>query len=551
VRGLIAHWEQHGAFGDRSEMLEVSIEASLREDNQRHANQRQITLEEARGALMRLGAATILGKQPLITKQRSASSGAVNTEKLFADRRPAWTEQLLAMGLFVHKGLEAVQLTQGPLSNYLAAQWIKERVKRGWDPRKLEELLFVTPLGERHSRIPLSRRQLAAWVAGVVPELADVRDRMAREQPHVLLFEADPAMLPRGVCVAALQTLTKELDAGGKSDRLDRWFLRRIAMHHLGNEVVQWLTESEPGTTAQTFLLRLAEAGRYQVVAPRALMLALAPESNQQVIAAAVRLVALIGTNVQREQLLALTNHSSERVRLELTGMLASEATGGQGIRGGEALVQMVLAIEDRASARSFANELMKISPADIEAILRALQPSVVGSAPDSHTDARLEIVGKLALRWLQHSWGHVPEWMLELLLGLERHRGRSTFVSRSTLDPIKLFLSKNQVLRQRLWEARIAAADTAGHRSAHDPKLGEVQPEDLEWIWSMYERLESPSRTGSLASLLSRAWAKTPQQERASLMQSAQIAPGLRLFLEEEEAHDRQHQQSIHQQVA
>lgn len=533
VQALIAYWDRHGCFGSRSEMLEASIEALLREDNRNHADHKHVTLEDARRGLTRLGAATVLGKRPLIGIRRGSSDSTVNAERLFAGQRPIWTTQLLEMGLFVHKGLEAVQLTQGPISDYLAARWIGERVKRGWDLRKLKELLFIRPLGSPKARIPSSRATLAAWVAGIVPEL---REELALSYPQVLLFDADPSKLSRGDCIAALQALLAQLRDGTRLSPPDRWALRQVAAHSLSKHVTQWLKESAGSPDAQWLLLSLAKEGQYKEAIPQALALALSQQSTALVVAAAIRLVSLLGSSVQREQLLGLTEHSVELVRFELIRSLSVETSEASATLSGQQLVQVVMSLEAEDLATGLSATLAKLSLADISAILQTLRPSIVGSISDSYTEARLRIVCNLVFQWLRRNGTASPaDWVLSLLLGIERHLEWGIFVPSDCLGPLKSYILESSALRQRLWEARVG--DLADLEIPLNPEFGEVLADDLEWIWTLHSRSSNSSPMGALSSALFQALAKTSHQVRLALVASEETPLGFRSFLEEQDS--------------
>jgi hypothetical protein len=62
VQMLVDYWRAHGKFGTWSQMLDASLEASLREESRQRADLQLLTPDEARRALKRVAAACVLSK---------------------------------------------------------------------------------------------------------------------------------------------------------------------------------------------------------------------------------------------------------------------------------------------------------------------------------------------------------------------------------------------------------------------------------------------------------------------------------------------------------
>jgi hypothetical protein len=529
ARVLVDYWRHHGGFGTWSEMLEASIEASVRNENRRHADEQQFTLEEARTCLARLAAATVLGKRSAISLPGASGPDEVSAERLFADRRPASTSQLLTMGLFVQKGLHSVQLQQGAPTDYLAAAWLGERARLGWNPRALEDTLFVTPFGAGRTLIAPSRSAVVGWAAGRVPIL---RRRLLEDMPHVLLFEGDPSKLSRGECIEALRAVVAEIKSGRYDPSPTRGTVRQIAKHGVADAIVRLLSEFAGTARAVRLLLRIAEEGRYPEVAAKALAIALTPGVDESVGDVAIRAVAAAGSAQQRAQLLTLTTHSSEWMRVALVQSLAPETLNGA------ALVQLVVATTGRDVAYILGHALTKLPLADIDSILVALTPTLTSSITTSATEAHLEVAATLVVARLTRDAGAVPGGMPALLLAIESHLGGPLFVSREVVDALGALLVARVDLRRAVWDARIAAARTPeAIGRVMSAKLGPALAEDLCWLWAKRAAVTDEALKNALTWPLREALGRMVPVELAEFMAREDVAPGLKAFVDAREA--------------
>lgn len=527
LRILVEYWKQHGAFGSWTEMLEATIEASVREENRRHAQQQQFTLEEARKGLARIGAATILSKKPIISLPGATHPGEVSAERLFADQRPAATSQLLTMGLFVQKGLHSVQLPQGAPSHFLAASWLSERAKSGWDQRAVEDALFIKPFGTELTLIPPSRSPVVGWVAGTVES---VRRRLLKDLPHVLLFEGDPSKLSRGECVQALRAVLADIRAGRGDPGPTRGTLRQIAKHDIEDAVLRLLGEFAGAPRAERLLLRIAEMGGYSGAVESALRLALSPDGYDEVVGVAIRVVANSGTSQQRTQLLTLTTHASEWRRLALAQSLVPATLNGT------TLVRLALAISRTDVAHLLAKALEAASLDDIDAILQGLQSALASSMPDDQTEASLQLASRLAVTRLERGGIAFPAWMAPLLLSIEPYLAGPFYIPTDALDSLERYLAANVFARRSVWSARIAAASTPNSLFL-TPRLGGVSSEDLEWHWEQRVQATDTNLAKILELPVAESFRQLSPAERAVRMQAPDFSSELSSFIEQIEA--------------
>jgi hypothetical protein len=530
VRVLAASWKERGAFGTWSEMLEVSIDESVRNENRQYAFHQQFTLDDARRGLARLAAATLLGKKALVSQPGFAAPDEVSAERLFRDMRPAATSQLLAMGFFTQKGPHSVQLTQGPPSHYLAAVWLGERVRSGWDPKALEDILFIPPFEGQVTLAPASRSPVLGWAAGFVPSL---RPRLLEELPHVLLFEGDPSRLSRGECIEALRRVLANLRAGLHDVSPTGGTLRQLARHGLASEAVRLLNDFADVPRATRLLLRLVTVGRYDQAALPSLAIALAKETEDDVRPVAIRAAARCGDVAVRRRLLPLAGHPSEWIRLAVVQELAPDLLNGQ------ALVELVLATMDRSAGHLLGHALSDSSSEDIETILEKILPEIavkIGDRVGERVEPLLEIGSRLTALRLTRS-RQVPPWMPRLLLVLESLMSGPFFIDSEVIDEIRAHLAVDADLRRAVWSTRVSAGD-AGR--LFGPRLGAARPEDLEWFWELREATADTDTKFALEWPLRAALGGLSLEQRAALVADAATDPELRAFAEEDEVRGR-----------
>jgi hypothetical protein len=536
---LVEYWKYHGAFGTWSEMLEAFIDASIRNENKLHAMQQQFTLEEARSGLARLGAAAILGKRSLISR-RGTFRNEASAERLFPERRPASIAQLLAMGLFTPKGLHSVQL---PLtaSHFLAASWLAARAKAGMDQRVLEEALLFEPFGAGHVLTPESRSPVVGWVAGAVPAL---RKRLMKTLPHVLLFEGDPSKLSRGECIEALRNILAGIKSGRHDPSPTTGTLRQVAKHDIPDVVVRLLREFAGTPRAERLLLRIAEQGRYAAVAAQALELALGPSVTQSVGGVAVRVVAVAGTTDQKTQLLALTQHPDEGMRVALAQALTPDFLNGP------ALVQLVGLTKSQDMAFMLAHALTQASLADIDAILVALMPRLRPPFDDA-TEPYVELVAMLAATRLSRGGTDAPTWMPNLLLLIDHHVHGQFYIPKETLDVIEAKLAVHVELRRAVWDARMAEAPPQRGMGMMSPRIAIAHANDLEWFWEKYQTATDQSLREDISWPLNEALRRTPLTERRLYMDRADVLPVFKAFIDVAQAQADQVEAAREQQKA
>lgn len=475
VRLLVEYWKQHGRFASWSGMLEESILASIRDENRRHRDQQVFTPADARVALRRLAAATQLSGRPLISLPGTWNEREVCADRLFPEWVPTKTSQLLAMGLFAPKGASSVQLREGAVSEFLAAEWLAERQRAGYETEVIEQQLLVRPFGVARTFVPTARLALLGWLAGQIPTL---RRRLLAELPHVLLFEGDASRLSGIEAADALRAVVAMLRDSPLETRPTRGTLRQVAKHELEDVVVDLLTRGRGVSKVEHLLLRLAFAGKYAKTAGIALEMALDAGLNDNTRAEAIELVGEVGTAEQRRGLLALVQDRSSSVRLAVVEALSPDVLSG------ESLVEAVLSLPGKQEVYSLRQMLKGASLSDIDRILERLVSALDSSVIDSSTEGGLTLAVSLLGARLQRSVDVLPDWVGVLLCVIESRLESQVYVPRDDVAALEKLLSSNARLRQELWRAKIVRAVSSERMGRFfTPKLGAPKVDDVDWL--------------------------------------------------------------------
>jgi hypothetical protein len=510
---LIEYWKSNGTFGPWSEMIDVSIEANTRNENRAHTFAQQFTTEEARGGLARLAAATVLGRRPLVSMPGVRRDGQVSVDRLFIDKRPIFVSQLLQMGLLVQKGGNAVQLPQGAVSEYLAAVWLAQRVRRGWDPEALEKHFLIAP--HQHGRVllPESRRAVAGWVSGLVPQF---RRRLLRILPEVALFDGDPSKMSRGECVQALRDVLVQVRTSGDTPHPTAGTIRQIAKHNIAGAVHSLLKQFDKCDSAEYLLLRIARAGRYEITASRALKLALDQKRSVGVRITAIGLVGVAGAEAERRKLLPLAEDPSEGVKLEVVRALVPALLHGK------ALVDLVVSITEWEVAFMLSEALDSASLSDIDDILSRLIERLAASPSEKEGNAQTKLLTRLTASRLRRDESTFPDVVPRALLAVESLVRGPFFVPAEVVAELEQQLTRRNDLRRALWERRLANAKAKNSSELITPRLGLAQPADIEWLMERRLDLQDEAGGSRLDWVISEILNGMSQAERRELVKRA-----------------------------
>jgi hypothetical protein len=523
-------WNATKRFGSWSQVMAEFVDSAFAEDNMSRGRRRQLTVRDGWAGVMRVAAACTLMRAPHVSLPTApAIDGVVSSRALFEDWPSAKLAEFFESPLFVLKGTaaEAVQLPQGPPLYFLMGRWIAERVKYGWKAEEVRDALMVSVYGEARYRIPAHYRAALGWIAACNPGF---RRLLHLDHPEIVLFEGDPAELSDAETRVCLDALCKRLAARTVRANASQVFLRRIARAAIEADVLRLLRLHAGVAEVQSFLLTLAEYGRYESCVPLSLELALNQAQSGYVRAAAIDVVGAAGSVEQKQTLLVLTEDGSDQVRTALLSVLAPQILRGANLvrflaRGGEFYFRYELRTKTAA----------RLGDADLDLTLQALHSVIVTRLGDpklgDHRWRRLESdfdndelegeVGTaiaLVIERLARA-GSVPAHVIELLAGVERLAERAHIYlgddERRTLD---LRLGEDAVARRALWSERIAWAQRTPHASLQplaEPMFGQIEATDFAWLWGIV-------RDSQYRFLLHSAWAGFSKEARHGIREAA-----------------------------
>jgi hypothetical protein len=292
---LVGQWNTKGAFGPWSQVLAEFARQSFTEGRPGIARTRALPPVEGYRGLLRMAAATTLMKGLHVTSPTiGATEGAVSARRLFNDWPLERLAELFENPLLVHKGAnaEVVQLPQGLISHYLAAQWLIERVRAGLSVSTLCKQLLVRVFDDERRIVPASLRTVVGWVAS---EVSGLRSELLPDYPEIVLYEGDPDRLGDAEIIDALRATCKHI-ADGRSERSwpSRATIRKLARPTLEPQVAKLLKKYEGNDLVLEHLLRFVELGRYASCGSAALKMAL-NAANPRIRALAIGAVSSAG----------------------------------------------------------------------------------------------------------------------------------------------------------------------------------------------------------------------------------------------------------------
>ena len=364
---FVDHWNRRKGFGRWTEILEGFVNSSLEDPSLDREWKQTLPTVDARHALKRIAAATMLIKVPHITLPSSASSlGAIRSRRLFDDWPASRLSELFECPLFIHKGTDAVQLPQGALSHYFAARWIADRAEKGWDPEAITSAIFVKVFDDDRVHLPDAKRAAAGWAA---PYVEEVRSRLLAHHPQVLLYEGDPARLEDGDIKKGLTALMERIAEHGRDPSPTFATLKRLARPTLEQHVYSLLDEYKGVSAGERHLLRFAEVGRYRSCLRRAKEVAAQDGADSLARCAAISMIGSVGDPGDKAALKSLTSDADPHVRAQLLTALVPTAMSGPD------LISFLVMGGEHDFAYYLSRVADQIGIADLDAVIQSPPP--------------------------------------------------------------------------------------------------------------------------------------------------------------------------------
>ncbi|HYI96083.1 MAG TPA: hypothetical protein VEX68_21245 [Bryobacteraceae bacterium] len=268
---LVRFWQAERRLGTLQEMVERSISERLKEANPDRTRGDDLNSVTALGAVQRIGAAMVFGRQTTLAIPDHEADLVSDTSLDLADILPDWSGddriRLLTRPIFDPATFGRARFhndNDGTVRSYLAARWLVRLREAGLSTADLFRLLFANSYGLEV--IKPSLNETAAWLCLWDK---DVANEVVRLAPGLLLDAGDSASLSANIRSAALAALLRDLTT---EDREWPWWdndkLRRFAQPDLGNSVLDLWPRYGTHQKASQLLMRLIWLGTLKECLP-------------------------------------------------------------------------------------------------------------------------------------------------------------------------------------------------------------------------------------------------------------------------------------------
>lgn len=318
VVDLVGFWNTNDRIGSLTEVIEFDISSKLRPRTDR--DEFPLSEAEAHEGAEWLAAATIFCRS---FSFRVPDEGATNFDSL--DPRAClpshWRDEqvraLLNRAIFDSAVYGRFRFHHRRIGEYMAANWVADRMQHGCPPYELEQLLTDDIRGCRVLRP--SMRSVAAWLCCIGGSWNDFVGRLVIEaDPGIHLRFGDPSALPipyRRQILSALAQMSR------KQNRLSiEWSpdcLARLADPSLSAEIAAMISDSGLALDFRVALLDLVRYGRIAGCADAALGVLASPGEPEDLkchAASAIGAVAKPEYDTRLVQLLSGLAHIPHRL---------------------------------------------------------------------------------------------------------------------------------------------------------------------------------------------------------------------------------------------
>ncbi len=265
VLALITYWQRHGGFGSLRELIEFDLQIKLRETHDR-ARTDPLSEKQAREGAMALGAAVAFCRRFEFSVPDDRPIGGEDAMDAAECLPEGWpSNQKLAIlnrAVFDGASVGRIRFHHRRVAEYLAAEWLNERMAQGCELERLDQLLFERTSDKRTLRPSLA--PVTAWLACGDEEW----NRLARQW----ILEADPALFlrhgdPTSLPVKYRESLFRKLVERYRG-RQRVWIedapesLARIAHPDLAPVITKLAIDREVSNDLREVLLQVVRHGR-------------------------------------------------------------------------------------------------------------------------------------------------------------------------------------------------------------------------------------------------------------------------------------------------
>lgn len=263
---LCADWNEHHRIRTHRDQVEQNIRIKLKplRDAKEAAD---LSPEKVYLGASRLAMASVLTRKLTIRHNlksdqfSNAKTSALLPELILHDWSANERKTLLERGLFGVAGYGRVRFHHRSVIEFLAANYLSQRIKQGASIKSIKRLLFVeTSHGIKVVRP--SMRAVSAWLAA---SNESIFHEVLRREPEVLLTYGDPETLSIAQRTKALRAYVKTYGQGGwRGMHIPNVQLSRFAAVDLASEVIDLWTSDVENPEVREFLIELMGAGEMQ-----------------------------------------------------------------------------------------------------------------------------------------------------------------------------------------------------------------------------------------------------------------------------------------------
>lgn len=292
---LIAFWRKERRLGKRREIVEANIERKLKEHDLDRVARIDLTPGKANEGAMKLGATVALTQNAkiVVPDQCDHEDGFAVSDAL-VNWNHTECAALLERPIFEPETYGFVRFDHRDSREFLAARWFHELIKKG-QSRHVENLFFKTQYGVEIV-IP-SLRAILPWLALFD---ANIRTRLLRDWPEILLEGGDPAsLLPEDRAKLLERYCAKCATTPEPFLSFDLATLQRLISPELSDVVRSIYGQYAGHSEVEWFVLRAIEIGLLKDLADIAVAAASEAGQSRYTRLAAMRAVAAVATGEQ------------------------------------------------------------------------------------------------------------------------------------------------------------------------------------------------------------------------------------------------------------
>lgn len=314
---LVDYWKKNQSLGTRKELIENNIQQRLIEIR-RPGPEGSLPLATAREGARKLAATLLLTKKASICLPgQKVTANGLSISEILDDWSENQQNLLLTLPIFDEAEYGAVRFHHVTVKEYLAAEWVIERMQQTPTERRLMNLFF----SHRYNRdiiIPVMRPVLP-WIA---LQSTPVRKQLLEIDPEVFFEGGDPAYIDAEERKAILDKLCQHV-ATGRRIHLPKVVIPSFASN-LGEQINELLEKYKDESDVLFELLILVNTARLKLPEDFLLTLMRRADTSEYNRLFAIRIFISSGGNKALDRLLSQLEQEPQLNRKHIAEILQS-----------------------------------------------------------------------------------------------------------------------------------------------------------------------------------------------------------------------------------